>query len=91
MEKQTIKIEIETLKYGQPRAYADSEYEFIVKVDGMNEYNVKIFCTQVLYPCSQSIMQWDKEDPGSYFSGYYSFEKIEDNVYKYYVFRPYCD
>lgn len=91
MENQKITIEIQTVRYGQPRAYADSEYEFIVKVDGMNEYNVQTYCTQVLYPCSQTIMQWDKEDPGSYFSGYYSFEKVKDNVYKYYVFRPYCD
>ena len=36
MNKRKITLEIETIKAGQPRRYADSEYEFILTADGMS-------------------------------------------------------
>lgn len=91
MNKRKITLEIETVKAGRPRPYADHEYEFILTVNGMNGFEVKQYCTRVLRPCKQTHSEWDKNNIASYFAGYYRFEKIGENQYKYFVTIPYCD
>lgn len=93
MSNRKIIIEIETLQSGQPRPYADSKYEYILTVDGMTEFEVKAYCTNVLRPCCQTYHEWyeGKNNAAVYFGGYYSFEKIEDNKYKYFKLEPFCD
>lgn len=90
MNKRKITLEIETVKAGQPRPYADHEYEFILTVNGMNEIEVKQYCTRVLRPCKQTYGEWDKQNMDSYFAGYYRFIKVGENQYKYFVTIPYC-
>lgn len=93
MNNRKISIEIETLRAGQPRRYADSEYEYILTVDGMSEFEAKKYCTEILQPCKQTKQEWieGKDSADVYFLGYYTFEKIGDNKYRYYMLRPFCD
>lgn len=93
MTKRTYKIEVETIKSGQPRPYADSEYEYIVQTEGMSDWMVERFCTCVLRPCNKTYSQWSSKtgDASTYFIGYYNFEKISEKTYKYYVREPYDD
>jgi hypothetical protein len=91
MNELTKVLKIKTLKCGQPRPYADSEYEYEIEVDGMNEFEVKQYCTKVLNPCNQTQAQWDTHDANSYFQGYYTFYKIDENCYKYTKHVPFCD
>ena len=84
-------LKIKTLRYGQPRAYADSDYEYEIEAEGINEFEVKQYCTKVLQQCSQTSEQWDKHNADSYFRGYYVFSKISENNYKYHVHQPFCD
>lgn len=91
MSERTITLKIKKIKAGQPRAYADSEYEFEIEAEGMTGYEVKEYCTHVLEPCGQPREKWDTTNEDSYFAGYYTFEKTDTNRYRYYVRRPYCD
>ena len=94
MNNRKITIEIETIRAGQPRRYADSEFEYILTVEGMSEFDVKRYCTKVLRPKSYEYAEWLKEkneSAGVYFAGYYTFSKIEDNKYRYYAKEPFCD
>ncbi len=86
-----IKIKIETVKYGQPRAYADSRFEYILEVEGMNKWEVEQYCTKILQPNSQKKENFNSKDAGSYFRGYYELMEIGENKYNYYVFEPYTD
>jgi len=86
-----LSIKVKTLKFGQPRAYADSEYEYEITVENCSEFLVKNFCTKVLRPCNQTIAQWDPKDANSYFHGYYEFSKIGENKYRYYKKEPFTD
>lgn len=88
-----ISIEIETLKSGQPRPYADSEYEYILTVEGMSEFEVERYCTTMLRHCRNTYQKWqeNKGDPSVYFGGYYTFEKLGDGEYRYFKLEPYCD
>lgn len=94
MSNKKITIEIEVIRNGQPRPYADSYYEYILTVDGMSEFEVKAYCTKILRPCRQTFEEWNKDKNNSasvYFGGYYRFEKIGDNKYKYFKLEPFCD
>lgn len=96
MKKENLKIEIETIQSDQPRPYADSYYQFIIKTnaDKYQLENIIIpFCTKVLEPCKQNKTEWKSysEDPSSYFAGYYTFTKKDDGVYEYYVCLPFAD
>lgn len=93
MSNRKITIEIETIRSGQPRPYADSYYEYILTVDGMAEFEVKEYCTKILKPCCQPYAKWvaEKNNAAVYFGGYYNFEKIADNKYRYYKLEPFCD
>ena len=88
-----MKMEIEILRYGQPKPYADSEYEYILTTEHMPEYHVKEYCTKVLRPCSQTYTEWNSNirNAANYFHGYYKFEKLEQNKYRYFVLEPFCD
>ena len=92
MNKKKYEFEVETLQNGQPRPYADSISDYIVTSDEP-ESTVKDFRTKVLFPHSQSEDEWEpfSEDPGSYFYGYHTFEKIKDNKYRYRVVQPFTD
>lgn len=82
-------IHVKTLKFGQPRAYADSEYEYEITAEGCYEDYVKHFCTTFLKPCKQTHEQWDIKNADSYFHGYYAFQKTGENKYRYFKLSPY--
>jgi hypothetical protein len=85
-----FKILTKVIREGQPRAYADSEYEYEIETDGLcSEHTIKQFCTKVLRPCNQTMEEWNPDNAGSYFGGYYEFSKIGENKYRYYVNKPY--
>jgi len=84
-----MNISIKVLKEGQPRPYADSEYEYEIESKGLGEYDIKSFCTKILKPCHQTIKEWDKDSAGSYFGGYYEFYNVGEYKYRYYVKKPY--
>ena len=89
-----LTLEIETIHAGQPRPYADSFYEYVITTN--QKYSgelIKSICTKVLRPCKQTKEEWQKGkgDMGSYFEGYYTFEKIDDYKYRYYKLEPYTD
>lgn len=84
-----MKISIKTIREGQPRAYADSEYEYEIEVENCSEFMVRQFCTKVLRPCSQTKVEWNVNDVDSYFRGYYELSKIGENKYRYYKREPY--
>ena len=83
-------FQVEEIRAGQPRAYADSEYEYHI-TSNCNEFTVKQFCTKILRPCSQTRNEWNTKEASSYFRGYYEFSKIDENKYRYYKKEPYCD
>ena len=91
--KRKFSVEIETIKSGQPRPYADSEYEYILTVDGMTEFEVELYCKFILRSCKSTYQKWceNKNDPSIYFGGYYKFEKLEGGKYRYYKLEPFCD
>lgn len=98
-DKREYRFTVETIRAGQPRAYADSEYEYIVEVSlpcftaREEEWTVKQFCTTILNPCFQTHEEWykNRRDAGKYFAGYHTLEKVGENTYRYYVCRPFCD
>ena len=91
MAQREFKLSVKVIREGQPRPYADSEYEYEIEAENYNEYSVKGFCTRFLQPCTQTRAQWNRDNADSYFHGYYEFSKITENRYRYYVKRPFCD
>ena len=91
-----IIINIETIRNGQIRKYGESEYEYILDVKGMNNYEVKKYCTMILQQCRQTFKEWKeggKDNANIHFGGYYKFEAIEktsynEGKYKYFVHSP---
>lgn len=84
-------LTVKTIRCGQPRPYADSEYEYEIIVENISEHEVLQYCIKVLNPCKQTREQWDVKNADSYFHGYYSFTKLGDNKYRYYKHAPFCD
>lgn len=90
-----LAINIQTVRAGQARPYADSFYEFIITVN--KDYRadfVKQLCTKVLRPATQTKADWDagKGEAGSYFAGWYTFEKLADGrTFKYLKCEPFTD
>ena len=80
------------IRGGQPREYADSDYEYLITSD-QPEKAVKRFCTGFLKPHKQAKENWKRytEDTPSYFRGYYEFEKRDTHTYWYHVHIPYAD
>ena len=91
MSIREFKLSVKVIREGQPRPYADSEYEYIIEAEGCSEYYVKEFCTGFLRYCKQTRAEWKRDDANSYFHGYYEFSKIGENKYRYYVKEPFCD
>ena len=93
MKKNEYSLRVSVFKDGQPRPYADSEYEYEIEAENLNEYEVERFCKEYLYPCRQTYAQWTKgkENMSVYFAGYYVFEQVGENKYRYYVNMPFCD
>lgn len=83
-------FKVKTIRSGQPRRYADSEFEYEITSD-CGLFAVKQFCINILRPKRQEYKDWNKNDASSYFAGYYTFEKTGDNTYRYYVKEPFCD
>ena len=91
-----ITIKIKTLKSGQVRKYGHSEYEYELEIKGMNELEIKRYCTMILGQCNQTYEQWNngnKDSANIYFKGYYEFEQIEkisfnEGKYRYFVYKP---
>jgi hypothetical protein len=67
---------VKVIREGQPRRYADSEYEYIV-TSTLPERLVKLFCIHVL------------REPTSI--GEYEFKKVDENTYNYYICIPFMD
>lgn len=85
-----LKIKIETLHYGQPRAYADSLYDYKITVDQPYKDNfIKRMCTETLYKCNK-----ESKETREWYESYYTFEKTEKDgayIYRYTVISPYLD
>lgn len=87
-------IEIETVRAGQPRPYADSvlEYKIIVSGDLPNDIDriIEEFCTKSLTHCNTKY-----NDERMWCDSYYSFDSTTlDNGHKKYRFivtSPYLD
>ena len=91
MAQREFKLSVKVIREGQPRPYADSEYEYEIEAENCSEYYVKEFCTGFLRYCKQTRAEWHLDDANSYFHGYYEFSKIGENKYRYYVKEPFCD
>ena len=93
MTPREITLRITTLKSGQPRAYADSEYEYELEVSGMNYDEVKKYCLMFYSGNALPYETWiaDRDNAGVYFAGYYTFEKIGENKYRFRVHIPFAD
>ena len=86
-------FKVTTLRAGQPRPYADSEYEYEIE-SKCDEFYVKKFCTEILCGAKYDYSQWVKAKDDSYdvyFSGYYTLEKTGENKWRYYVTWPFAD
>ena len=81
---------VKVLHQGQHGPYTDSEYEYEITSE-RPLHEVKLFCTKILRPKGQEYTDWDRENADSFFKGYYTFEKLGNNKYRYYVKEPYCD
>ncbi len=89
MNTNQFSISWEVIRAGQVRAYADSIYEYKICSESP-EKRVEEFCTKILEPAKHK---------GTNFSGscnfphglesFYSFSKIDENIYHYLVCRPY--
>lgn len=69
-------FKVKIIKEGQPRPYADSEYEYIITSE-LPERLVKLFCIHVL------------REPDSVSE--YEFKKVDENTYNYYICIPFMD
>lgn len=86
--RENLIIEVETLAYGQPRAYADSRYNFRITVNKDNQDKlVQDFCEKVLYPSKR------KGEERAWHESYSTFMKSDndDKVFTYNVTSPYLD
>jgi len=88
MREKVINIKIKVIREGQERPYADSKYEYEIETEDMNDFDVQKFCTKVLKPCSQARSEWNQGFSDSFFKGYYTFEKLGKNKYRYFVLKP---
>jgi hypothetical protein len=81
--------EIECLQAGQPRAYADSEYKYVIQNNGEVEYAENVFkdlCTKFIYPVKPM------DDPDRcWASPTWTLTKINNRKYQYNVTVPFTD
>ncbi len=82
-------IFVSIIRSGQPRPYADSEYEYrLERLDGISDEEIKQFCTTRLHPKKYS--REEAKENGYFLAGYYKFI-IDPDCYIYKVCEPYCD
>ena len=87
-----VNIKIDTIRTGQEKSYGDSIFEYIIEAIGINGYDLKMYCTNVLSRCTQTEEEWrSNKSAADFFRGYYEFHKLEDGRYRYFVLRPYND
>ena len=88
-------LEIKKLSHGQPKPYADSEYEWeLTTKEDIDEAELYAFCQMMLRKNTQSYEDWLKKHNNSakaYFKGYYSLVKKSSDTWIYRVVEPYCD
>lgn len=87
-DKQTYVFEVETIKSGQPRKYADEEYEFIVTNKCETEYSphvIERFCKGFLRPPIRF------KDSPCWADSVESFEKIDNRTFRYKQRVPFTD
>ena len=82
-----IKITVTVQQDGQLRKYVDSEYRYLVEVDGeLPKDKVLRFCRNCLNGGGVAYEEWlsntrktlDRADIESYFNGYFAFDKISE-------------
>ena len=82
-----IKITVTVQQDGQIRKYADSEYRYLVEIDGeLSEKKVFRFCRECLNAGGIEQKDWlsntrktlDDADIDLYLNGYYTFDKISE-------------
>ena len=82
-----IKITVTVQQEGQSRKYADSEYRYLVEVDGeLSEKKVFRFCRECLNAGGIEHKDWlsnsrrllDDCDIDLYLNGYFTFDKISE-------------
>ena len=82
-----IKITVTVQQDGQLRKYADSEYRYLIEIDGeLSEKKVFRFCRECLNAGGIEHKDWlsntrktlDDADINTYFNGYYKFDKITE-------------
>jgi len=94
--KMRVEFEVETLRSGQPRAYADSEYEYLVKgriSDEANPHWTELQLYQVLAFCRSMLRQCEYESgtPGLTLDARYTLNQEPDGRWRYHVREPFCD
>ena len=86
---QQIKITVTVQQDGQIRKYADSEYRYLIEVEGgFPQDEVLRFCRNCLNGGGVAYDEWNKVNKGrvfethdtaaTYFNGYYKFDKISE-------------
>lgn len=81
-----MKIEVITISEGQPRPYADSRYDYLIKFQGINEEQLELFCSTILFKAKKSSEERD------WFESYYSFAyNKEKGEARYTVVSPFLD
>ena len=91
VDKFEIVAHVTTLKYGQPRPYADHEYEFVIDTT-LSEEELKTFCKN--YPCagcSKEEFDLRSGDLSVYFGGWHKITRLSDGRYRYFACMPYAD
>jgi len=95
MSSQVLSIEWQVLRAGQPRPYADSIYEYVIK-SKLPESFIKNFCTKVLKPCDIPSKAGNEQFTGSCgfpygLDSFYKFKQEAEGIYKYVVCEPFTD
>ena len=82
-----IKITVTVQQDGQLRKYADSEYRYLIEVDGeLSEKKVFRFCRECLNAGGIPLDEWrllidvfeDDESTSIFFNGYFTFDKLTE-------------
>ena len=80
---------------GQPKPYADSEYEWeLTTKEDIDEAELLAFCQRLLRKNTQTYEEWRRGHNNSasiYFIGYYTLVKRTSDMWIYRVVEPYCD
>ena len=85
---------IKELSYGQPKPYADSEYEWeLTTKEDIDESELLAFCQRLLRKNTQTYEEWRRGNISAsiYFRGYYTLVKRTSDMWIYRVVEPYCD